>query len=221
MLQHSSDLQNLSAMQSDAADLSQRCGTQIAGTVSLHLNRAHAGLQGVASAVEGVAATQLAFQVIDELCQDCAALIEHHAKIQLLGMIQSNLFKTLFDAENIAELPHDALAAEKLLTTNDHLFQAYRVLAALEGTANLAQHTLDGNDVLNQHELQKLQMYFSRVRAAMAQFEDRIFSLLHDFIEVGQDTPDVLTTIMQIVQIQEQVDENSQGAISTCLSYLI
>lgn len=55
----------------------------------------------------------------------------------------------------------------------------------------------------------------------MAQFEDRIFSLLHDFIEVGQDTPDVLTTIMQIVQIQEQVDENSQGAISTCLSYLI
>lgn len=90
MLQHSSDLQNLSAMQSDAADLSQvildptlspfrlprladcadrcvpvaqRCGTQIAGTVSLHLNRAHAGLQGVASAVEGVAATQLAFQV--------------------------------------------------------------------------------------------------------------------------------------------------------------
>ena len=38
-------------------------------------------------------------------------------------MTQSNLFKTLFDAENIAELPHDAMEAEKLLSTNEHLFK--------------------------------------------------------------------------------------------------
>ncbi len=45
------------------------------------------------------------------------------------------------------------------------LLQAYSCLAALEGTANLAQHTLDdANDVLNQQELQKLGMYFGRVR---------------------------------------------------------
>lgn len=51
----------------------------------------------------------------------------------------------------------------------------------------------------------------------MVQFEERIFLLLRDFIEIGQKTPDVLTTIMQIVQIQEQVDENSHGAHRTRL----
>ncbi len=50
----------------------------------------------------------------------------------------------------------------------------------------------------------------------MAQFEERVFALLRDFINVGQRTPDVLTTIMQVIQIQEQVDKNSQGAVRLC-----
>ena len=41
-------------------------------------------------------------QTIDELCEECAALIEHHEKIQLLSMVHGNLRKTLVDVENIA-----------------------------------------------------------------------------------------------------------------------
>ena len=42
--------------------------------------------------------------------------------------------------------------------------QAYQCLAALEGTATLAQNTLDGIEALNQQELRKLSLYFDRVR---------------------------------------------------------
>ena len=46
------------------------------------------------------------------------------------------------------------------------LLQAYQFLAALEGTATLAQRTLDGIDALDQQELRKLGLYFDRVRAS-------------------------------------------------------
>lgn len=62
-------------------------------------------------------------QTIDELCEECAALIEHHDKIQLLSMVQGNLRKTLVDVENIAELPQEAAAAEELLADNTQLLQ--------------------------------------------------------------------------------------------------
>ena len=63
-------------------------------------------------------------QTIDELCQECAALIEHHEKIQLLSMVHGNLRKTLYDVESIAELPQEAAAAADLLVDNSQLLQA-------------------------------------------------------------------------------------------------
>lgn len=46
----------------------------------------------------------------------------------------------------------------------DVVLQAYQCLAALEGTATLAQNTLDGIEALDQQELRKLSLYFDRVR---------------------------------------------------------
>lgn len=43
------------------------------------------------------------------------------------------------------------------------VLQAYCCLAALEGTANLAEKTLDGTDALDTHELKRLGRYFTRV----------------------------------------------------------
>ena len=62
-------------------------------------------------------------QTIDELCEECAALIEHHEKIQLLSLVHGNLRKTLVDVENIAELPQEASAAEDLLQDNSRLLE--------------------------------------------------------------------------------------------------
>lgn len=64
-----------------------------------------------------------ASQTIDELCEECAALIEHHEKIQLLSLVHGNLRKTLVDVENIAELPQEASAAEDLLQDNSRLLE--------------------------------------------------------------------------------------------------
>ena len=62
-------------------------------------------------------------QTIDELCEECTALIEHHEKIQLLSLVHGNLRKTLVDVENIAELPQEASAAEDLLQDNSRLLE--------------------------------------------------------------------------------------------------
>ncbi len=43
--------------------------------------------------------------------------------------------------------------------------QAYQCLAALEGTATLAQNTMDGISALDQQELRKLSLYFDRASA--------------------------------------------------------
>ncbi len=68
-------------------------------------------------------------QTIDELCEECAALIEHHDKIQLLAMVHGNLRKTLEDVENIAELPQEAAAAEELLQVQCMLHACNRCIA--------------------------------------------------------------------------------------------
>lgn len=77
-----------------------------------------------------------AAQTIDELCEECSALIEHHEKIQLLSIVHGNLRKTLVDVENIAELPQEAAAAEDLLQDNSRLLEV-RLWACL--TENFGQ----------------------------------------------------------------------------------
>ena len=62
-------------------------------------------------------------QVIDTLCTECASLIEHHEKIQVLSAVHYNLGKTLLDVENIVALPHEAGSAEAMLREDVQLMQ--------------------------------------------------------------------------------------------------
>lgn len=58
-----------------------------------------------------------------------------------------------------------------------------------------------------------------QVREVMTQFEMRLFQLMRDIVAVGSDAPDVLTTCMRIIEIQEQIDLQAPGAhpLSLCL----
>ena len=92
-------------------------------------------------------------QVIDQLCSECASLIENHEKIQLLSAVHYNLGKTLQvgshrlhfqlglrwapsrlcppllagllvqDVENIVALPNEAAEAEEMLKDETQLLQ--------------------------------------------------------------------------------------------------
>ena len=61
--------------------------------------------------------------MIDTLCTECASLIEHHEKIQVLSAVHYNLGKTLLDVENIVALPHEAGSAEAMLREDVQLMQ--------------------------------------------------------------------------------------------------
>ena len=68
-------------------------------------------------------------QVIDTLCTECASLIEHHEKIQVLSAVHYNLGKTLLDVENIVALPHEAGSAEAMLREDVQLMSVITILA--------------------------------------------------------------------------------------------
>lgn len=57
------------------------------------------------------------------MCTECASLIEHHEKIQVLSAVHYNLGKTLLDVENIVALPHEAGSAEAMLREDVQLMQ--------------------------------------------------------------------------------------------------
>ena len=62
-------------------------------------------------------------QVIDTLCTECASLIEHHEKIQVLSAVHYNLGKTLQDVQNIVALPNEASHAEAMLREDVQLLE--------------------------------------------------------------------------------------------------
>ena len=67
--------------------------------------------------------------MIDFLCTECANLIEHHEKIQVLSAVHYNLGKTLQDVENIVALPQEAASAETMLKEDIQLLQASACLS--------------------------------------------------------------------------------------------
>lgn len=79
------------------------------------------------------------------------------------------------------------------LTHSECDLQAYQCLAALEGTATLAQNTLDGIEALNQQELRKLSLYFDRVRGI---FQQRPALLVH---QDAKDAPQAWVSIRTCV----------------------
>lgn len=217
LLQHPEDLKRLDGLLEEYTQKHQVNKAQLSATVSSQVEAARSGMELLETAQRTLTNMRDCYQVIDQLCSECASLIENHEKIQLLSAVHYNLGKTLQDVENIVALPNEAAEAEEMLKDETQLLQAYETLAILEGTSSLAQQALlagglTGGAKLKQQDTHNLSVYFNKVKDTMGKFEERLWSLIRNFVQLGHSNPAMLVNAVRIVELQEMVDKQLEAS---------
>eukprot|EP00887_Chlorella_sp_A99_P000004 scaffold16.g4.t1 len=177
---------------------------QLGAAVAAQVESMRAGLEMLGRAHQALLRMRENFATIDALCVECQSLIDCHDKIRALSAVHYNLRKTLQDVENIAALPVEAAEAEEMLQDDRNLLQAYECLAMLEGTSMKAQRSLESGTHVNLQEAKNLNSYFqkaSSVKQTMGKFEERLWSIIRNFLAVSREDPGLL-----VVELQEMVD---------------
>ncbi len=115
--------------------------------------------------------------------------------------------------------------------------QAFESLSILEGTSSMAQRALQNNHKLRTEDSRNLSTYFNKVRRiprcpprspvfsgsdgapavpqvreTMGKFEERLWSLIRNFIVLGRDNPGVLVNAVRIIELQELVDKQLEAS---------
>ena len=60
-----------------------------------------------------------------------------------------------------------------------------------------------------------------QVKDTMTKFEERLWSLIRNFVELGHDNPAMLVAAVRIVEIQEMVDKQLESSGRGTASYLL
>lgn len=206
LLASADDLKRLSALREDVAAKQQANKAQLSAAVASQVEATKAGLDSLARAHQALVGMRANFADIARLCAECQSLIDCHDKIAVLSEVHYNLRKTLQDVENIAALPVEAAQAEEMLRDGANLLQVYEMLACLEGTSMKAQQALESGTNVNLAEATNLNAYFQKVKVTMGKFEERLWSIIRNFVAVSQEEPGLLVTALQVVELQELVD---------------
>ncbi|PSC69331.1 exocyst complex component Sec6 [Micractinium conductrix] len=208
LLTSADDLKRLGALRQDVLTKQQANKAQLSAAVASQVEATKAGLDSLARSHQALLALRTHFADISRLCAECQSLIDCHDKIAVLSEVHRNLGKTLQDVENIAALPVEAAEAEAMLRDNANLLQVYEMLACLEGTSLKAQAALESgaNLDLRMEAGSNLGSYFQKVRATMGKFEERLWSIVRNFLRVAKEDPELLVTALQVVELQEMVD---------------
>ncbi|KAI7841448.1 hypothetical protein COHA_004843 [Chlorella ohadii] len=212
LLATADDLKRLTALREDVAAKQQANKAQLSAAVASQVEATKAGLDSLARAHQALVGMRANFADIARLCAECQSLIDCHDKIAVLSEVHYNLRKTLQDVENIAALPVEAAQAEDMLREGANLLQVYEMLACLEGTSMKAQQALESGTNVNLAEATNLNAYFQKVKVTMGKFEERLWSIIRNFVAVSQEEPGLLVTALQVVELQELVDRQLVAA---------
>ncbi|KAL4437795.1 hypothetical protein ABPG77_005707 [Micractinium sp. CCAP 211/92] len=211
LLDSADSLKRLPQLREDVLSKQLANKAQLAAAVASQVEAAKLGLDQLTRAHQALVGMRANYAEITRLCAECQSLIDCHDKIAVLSEVHSNLRKTLQDVENIAALPVEAAEAEAMLRENANLLHVYEMLACLEGTSMKAQQALESGTNVSVREAQgNLSSYFQKARAAvratMGKFEERLWSIVRNFVRVAQEDPGLLVTALQVVELQELVD---------------
>jgi len=208
VLQSSDDLKRIAALKEDYVARQSSCKAQLSASVASQVEATRTGLELLDQAKTSLLSLREKFTLIQQLCDECRSLVDSHERIARLAAIHYNIKKTLADVEAIASLPVAASQAEELLQSGDNnLLAAHEHLALLEGTAIKAQATLEsGGAIVNAREAAELSSYFQRVREAAGRLEERLWSIIRNFLTTGKEEPAILVTAVQVIEVQEMVD---------------
>ncbi|KAI3425101.1 hypothetical protein D9Q98_008479 [Chlorella vulgaris] len=206
LLANGDDLKRVAALREDVLIKQQANKAQLSAAVASQVEATKSGLDMLTRAHQALVLMRQHFQDITQLCAECQSLIDCHDKIAVLSEVHYNLRKTLQDVENIAALPLEAAEAEEMLRDNVNLLQVYEMLASLEGTSMKAQQALESGTSVNLREAHNLGSYFQKVRLTAGKFEERLWSIIRNFLAVSQEDPGLLVTAVQVVELQEMVD---------------
>ncbi|KAK9812960.1 hypothetical protein WJX72_006516 [[Myrmecia] bisecta] len=212
LLQHPEDLKRLDGLLEEYTQKHQANKAQLSATVASQVEAARSGMELLDKAQRTLTKMRECYKMIDMLCSECSNLIDNHEKIQLLSAVHYNLGKTLQDVEKVVALPNEAAYAEEMLRDDTQLLQAFECLANLEGTSIMAQQALQSGTRLKREDTHNLNSYFNKVKDTMGKFEERLWSIIRNFITLGRENPAMLVNAVRIVELQELVDKQLEAS---------
>eukprot|EP00882_Tetradesmus_deserticola_P028569 GHRQ01031833.1.p1 GENE.GHRQ01031833.1~~GHRQ01031833.1.p1 ORF type:complete len:185 (+),score=92.86 GHRQ01031833.1:43-597(+) len=109
------DLARLQQLRAEVASKLASSRTTLSSTTAAQVDAARYGLQLLDKSHRHIAKLRLCIDRIDELCGECATLVENHDKIRALSHAHRNVQQVLEELGDIIDLPMRAAAVEELM----------------------------------------------------------------------------------------------------------
>lgn len=203
-------LASIASLRTEYASRLQVQDAQLSGGVMAQVEHARTGIQALGAAEKGVAQLRESFLVIDTLCRECQALIEHHDHIKALSNARNNLNTTLKDVEGMMSIASEAAEAHASLEDDRELVRTFERLAALEGKRRFALAAVASRS----SDAAKLTLYFEDVNTTREEFEQKLWGHVANFFQLAKSSPQTLVRALRVVEMQEMMDRQQAEAES-------
>eukprot|EP00271_Cylindrocystis_brebissonii_P002923 TRINITY_DN13676_c0_g1_i1.p1 TRINITY_DN13676_c0_g1~~TRINITY_DN13676_c0_g1_i1.p1 ORF type:complete len:735 (+),score=196.15 TRINITY_DN13676_c0_g1_i1:510-2714(+) len=201
-------LYNIAAIRADYAQRQQANDAQLSSSVTTQVEQARTGIDALAKSQATILTLRESFKTIEELCEECAHLIENHNQIQLLSIVRNNLNTTLKDVEGMLSISKEAAEARQSLSDPRELIKTYEQLTTLEGKRRFALAAAASRP----EEAGKLREYFEDVNRTKETFEQTLWGYIYDYLRLAKDSPSTLVRALRVVEMQEIYDEETREA---------
>lgn len=206
LLQHPEDLSRLPDIRLEFENRARVAKTSLSSMVQSQVEATRLGMELLDRSHRHILKLQAALDQIDKLCAECSDLIQHHDKIKLLSLTHGNVKKVLTEIQDIIELPDHADRCWRDVEEDDaNLVPAFEKLVVLTGTCENAKQAWQRN-YKSKPEVSALATFLQPVEEVMAQFEERLFLYMDDFLVLAEENPALLVSCVRVVELQELLD---------------
>eukprot|EP00026_Physarum_polycephalum_P002446 Phypoly_transcript_02452.p1 GENE.Phypoly_transcript_02452~~Phypoly_transcript_02452.p1 ORF type:complete len:720 (+),score=153.74 Phypoly_transcript_02452:634-2793(+) len=182
---------------------------QLKTAVQANLEEARTGLELLDHSYQLITSVRNNFNMIDELCKGCQDLIGDYPLIRMVNTVRSNLYNTLREVDKMLAIPEKAAQIEKLLENDINILTCHTKIRELE-SMNMRALVQSKKD-----EEAAVKNMFKPVVEVSALFEQKLWDIVANCIEYGQNRPAVLVKAMQIVEREEKLDEKHKAQLES------
>ncbi|KAM9990498.1 hypothetical protein ACTFIY_006534 [Dictyostelium cf. discoideum] len=178
------------------------------------LEKSKKGLETLFKSYNRINKMDESFSDTVELCRETSSLIGHYQLIKKVNTVRVNLINILKEVDRLLTIPEKAAEIEQLLSDELNLLEIHSKLRELERLHQKALKQFESNF----EELEAIKEMFSSVPELSHRFENKIWNIVSNSIEIAQIKPAVLVKVAQIIEReklheQKQKEKKSQNSL--------
>jgi len=211
------DLSRLESIRAEASGRRAAAESALSSALGAQVGETLRGRGGLGEAGETLGALRAVFAEVDALCAECGGLVSHDAENRQLATVRVAFGATLTKAVDILDLPEEAARTLAELAAERQLVVVFEELVALDAKCLIAQRLFDAGGggaggggtrkkARNEELKARVASYFSKVDAARATFEERLWRTLRRATHEGEAGAAALVRCVHVVEEQEAMD---------------